>query len=255
MLKVSILENFGIDKYTPMCYNGTMGRFDKPLAMEPPLRKRGRKAGAYGPYRHESHGGKVVLKLRDSHHRIAMLFASGLRTAEVAAETGYSLSYVSNLRGDPSMCDLIAFYHDQNVEPEYIKRITSFQGKLARLREIATDQLIEHAEEAAESGEKLRVRELLSMVAESADRTGHGKHQVHEVHHTFAAQLDKALAASAKVIELRAAPSPLLVEDGNREATTVEVLPVPAPQGSDQRSRESVTVQATVGVGAGRMRR
>lgn len=209
-----------------------MAKPDKPLAMDPPLRKRGRKTGPYGPYRHESHGGKVVLKLRDSHHRIAMLFASGLRTAEVAAETGYSLSYISNLRGDPSMCDLVAYYHENHVDPEYVKRISSFQGKLARLREIAVDQLLEHAQESTESGEKLRVRELLSMVGEAADRTGHGKHQVHEVQHTFAARLDQALNASAQVIELRAAAAPPLLIDGegHREVTTVEADPVPITQ-------------------------
>lgn len=222
--------------------------------MDAPLRRRGRKAGAYGPYRHESHGGKVVLKLRDSHHRIAMLFAAGLRTNEVASETGYSLAYISNLRGDPAMCDLIAFYHENSVEPEYLQRINSFQGKLHRLREMAVDQLIEHAEEAQESGEKLRVRELLSLVADSADRTGFGKHQVHEVQHTFAAQLDKALAASGKVIELRASPPAV---EGSREVKTVEALPAPEPNKEpSQRSmgfsvKESVTVQATDGVGAG----
>lgn len=184
----------------------------------PPL-KRGRKHGAYGPYRHESHAGKVVLKLRDSHHRIAMLFASGLRTSEVALESGYSLSYICNLRGDPAMCDLIAYYHDHKVEPEYLRDITSFQGKLRRMREMATDQAIEHLVESTESGEKLRLRELLSMIGESADRTGFGKHQIHEVKHTFAAQLDKAIAQSSSVIELRAA-------SGGRE-TTVEALPAP----------------------------
>lgn len=197
---------------------------DRPKQVSPPLRRRGRSSGAYGPYRHESHGGKVVLKLRDSHHRIAMLFASGFKTHEVARDTGYSLSYISNLRGDPALCDLIAFYHDQHIEPGYIDSIRSFQGKMIRLREMASDQLLEHVQEAQESGEKLRVRELLAMVGDSADRTGFGKHQIHEVKHTFAAQLDKALERSSQVIELRALPEP----DRSREVA-VDSLPTPAP--------------------------
>src|SRR5260370_21122498 len=57
------------------------------------------------------HGSDPVIKrLRDSHHRIARLFAAGLKGIEVAELTGYSEVHISRLRNTPIMQDLIAGY-------------------------------------------------------------------------------------------------------------------------------------------------
>lgn len=182
------------------------------------------------PFRLESHGNKVVAKLRDSHHRIAMLFAAGMRTAEVARETGYSLSYISNLRGDPAMCDLVAHYHQMGVG-EHVSEISGMMLQGSRIIKMALGQMEEHLQEAQETGEKLRVRELLSTISTVGDRSGYSKHETHTVEHTFAARLDKALAASSKVIELRVEPLEAPADDpGDRQSPTVEALPASPPK-------------------------
>ena len=50
----------------------------------------------------------VVARLRDPHHRVARLVAFGLRPAQIAEETGYSLARIYTLQADPSFQDLIA---------------------------------------------------------------------------------------------------------------------------------------------------
>ena len=48
--------------------------------------------------------------LRESHHAVARLLARGLPDIQVAAQTGYSLGRLSQLRKDQSFRELMAFY-------------------------------------------------------------------------------------------------------------------------------------------------
>ena len=51
--------------------------------------------------------------VRDHHHRIARLVASGLTTSQIAAAVGIGVTRVSQLRGDPVMMQLIAKYGER----------------------------------------------------------------------------------------------------------------------------------------------
>ncbi len=52
-----------------------------------------------------------VQKLKDSHHRVAQLLASGMyKDYEVAAICGYSLAHIKNIKDYPATQDLIAHY-------------------------------------------------------------------------------------------------------------------------------------------------
>jgi hypothetical protein len=51
--------------------------------------------------------------VRDHHHRIARLVASGMTTSQIAAAVGIGVSRVSQLRQDPVMMQLIAKYGER----------------------------------------------------------------------------------------------------------------------------------------------
>ena len=49
----------------------------------------------------------TIQKIRDHHHKIAWMVAKGMRTNEIAAEIGYTVSRVSILKGDPAFKALV----------------------------------------------------------------------------------------------------------------------------------------------------
>ena len=52
----------------------------------------------------------AIKKIRDSHHKLASLLASGLKDVEVSLITGYSQSRISILKHDPAFKNLLSFY-------------------------------------------------------------------------------------------------------------------------------------------------
>jgi hypothetical protein len=71
---------------------------------------------------------RPLVRLRDSHHTVARLFAHGLRPEEVSGQTGYSPSRLSTLQRDPSFQELVTFYRmdareaKQDVEMQMLHR-------------------------------------------------------------------------------------------------------------------------------------
>ena len=51
-----------------------------------------------------------LASIRDSHHRVARLMASGLTNAQIALSTGHSLAAMARYRRDPAMDELVAHY-------------------------------------------------------------------------------------------------------------------------------------------------
>lgn len=137
-----------------------------------------------------------IAKLRDSHHIMARLFVSGLTNAEVAAETGYTISRVSVLRGSPAMEELIAKYraddHDEwrkhrDGTYEYMHRV---RMKAVRLIEDALDE------------DEVKPEFALKVFDSMADRTEyHRKSTKENINIDFAARLEVAIARSTRVIE------------------------------------------------------
>src|ERR1700742_1249618 len=76
----------------------------------------------------------VVLRLRESHHMLARMFAAGLRQKEIVERTGYSASRISTLYADPAMKELIASYAAKLTE--------GFETGLEDFATIATSNMI-----------------------------------------------------------------------------------------------------------------
>src|SRR5215472_18949794 len=55
-------------------------------------------------------------KLKHSHHNLARLIADGVREEQISSVTGYSLPYISLLKGDPAFSQLVQYYAEQKAQ-------------------------------------------------------------------------------------------------------------------------------------------
>lgn len=141
-----------------------------------------------------------IVRLRDAHHTIARLLASGLKTGEVARAVGYSETRIAVIRSAPAMQDLIARYRAEETESWRAKR-DEFYESIHAAGAKAWRQINEALDDADETGERLPVRNLLSIADSSADRIGYNKKSTTvNINVDFAAKLEAAIARSKPVI-------------------------------------------------------
>jgi hypothetical protein len=105
-----------------------------------------------------------IKALRDHHHQLARLLASGVPNVEAAAITGYSQSRISILKGDPSFRELLAYYRELKKEI-----FVDAQQRLAHLGLSAAAELQERLEDAPKS---FSHRELNEIMRDTLDRSG-----------------------------------------------------------------------------------
>jgi hypothetical protein len=136
-----------------------------------------------------------IQKFRDSHHRMARLFASGLRVTQVAELTGYSVSRVSLFHSSPAFQDLIA--EKRKVEDEIARdQITAMNAMILSNGLKAERKLADKLDDDDES-EEMSVRELISIARDAADRVGLSKRSIQtNVNMDFAQLLDRAIKRS-----------------------------------------------------------
>lgn len=152
-------------------------------------------------------------RLRESHHRIARLAAAGLKNDVIAEQTGYSYNRICTLRGAPAMAELIANYRHM-VDEAFAKSIDAYY-EVATKNMLAAERMIaDKLDEADETGDLPSFKELSLISRDAADRFGYGKKQTNvNVNVDFAAQLDRAIKRSGKVITIpndpRGLPVPL----------------------------------------------
>ncbi len=121
---------------------------------------------------------------RNTHHRLAKLFAGGLSRKQISEITGLSYTRLMTYHNDPAFGELIAQYqpeadaqHDQEID-EY--RSLKLENMLKAER-----QLGEHLDQADDKEELLPINALLAISSDGADRLGYGKQsrQTNEVLH------------------------------------------------------------------------
>lgn len=136
-----------------------------------------------------------IKRFRDSHHRMARLFASGLRVGEVASLTGYSVSRVSLFHSSPAFQDLIA--EKRKVEEEVHRDTLTAYNALILSNGLKAERKIADKLDDDDEAEELSVRELVAITRDAADRVGLSKRQVNfNVNTDFAAMLDRAIERS-----------------------------------------------------------
>lgn len=151
--------------------------------------------------------GPVVQRLRDSHHRVARLFASGMKATQVAHESGYSINRVVSLSNDPAFQELIAQYRD-DVTQAFRQGIDEYARVATENMLKAERQIADKLDEADAEGELLPVRDLIAISRDAADRFGYGKRATQvNLNVDFAAQLDRAIKRSREPITIEAEAS------------------------------------------------
>ena len=140
-------------------------------------------------------------RLRDSHHMIARLAATGLRPFQIAEQTGYSTVRVRDLLASPAMEELVALYR-KKVDAEFVESTDAY-FTLATSNMVAAERHIADAiAEADEAGELIPIRTALAISRDAADRFGYGKKtQNLNINVDFADKLEKAIKRSGKTIE------------------------------------------------------
>lgn len=137
----------------------------------------------------------TIVRLRERHHALARLLASGMADGEAAIIAGYTVSRVSILRGDPAFQELLDFYRSQVSE-----RYFDMHDKLADLGEAAVDEIARRVDEAPE---EITTAGLLEIGKFAADRSGHGPSSTTQVD-VRVGLAEKLEAARQRTLELRA---------------------------------------------------
>lgn len=181
----------------------------------------------------ESRKQPAALRFRDSHHRLAWMFAAGLTVTEVAAKAGYSLGRVSLLHNDPAFQQLIAEKRKM-VELHRAEVVDDFEDLIKSNMLKAERQLADKLDDADEKDETLPTRDLIAISRDAADRTGYGKKSTQvNVNVELASRLDKAIERSKSVRMVDVTPSPSLVAPAP-----------PVPSGSAASPREPALVSS-----------
>lgn len=169
-------------------------------------------------------------RLRDSHHRVARLAATGMKTSEIAQRTGYSANRISSLLQSPAMQELIARFRDK-INEAFIASQDEYY-ELATANMLAAERHIrDKIDELDEAGELLPVNIALKISRDAADRFGYGKHQTNtNVNMDFAKMLESAIARSKRARDPRVIEGePVGAGDETRSAIEASSLPSPAP--------------------------
>lgn len=148
-------------------------------------------------------------KLRDSHHRIARLAATGMKNNEIAQRTGYTQTRISSLINSPAMQELIATYRAR-VDEAFIASVDEYYDLATSNMLAAERHIADHIAELDETGELLPVNTALRISRDAADRFGYSKHTTStNVNVDFAKSLEKAITAQrSRVIDAEATAVP-----------------------------------------------
>jgi len=164
----------------------------------------------------------AALRFRDSHHRVAILFAEGLKAKEVQKLTGYSLNRIIQLHNDVQFQELIAEYRPE-AHARVREVVDEYRNVAIGNMVEAELQLEERLAQARDDNDLPSIRELVAITGDRADRFGYGKHQTNtNVNVDFAKTLESAIKRSGTVIDVARRPSS---SEGSRPPAAHSVEP------------------------------
>lgn len=177
----------------------------------------------------------VVQKLKDHHHRLARLVASGLRTHEIMERAGVSYTRFITIRKDPAFIELVAKYRGK-VDEAWAREQDAYANVAVSNMLKAEVMLAEKLEIAEEEGIPLPTRDLIAISRDAADRFGYGKRNMNlNVNVDFAAQLEKTIARSKGTTIEATATVPTKVLPSSRPQSQADRVPASTPPGSSSQ--------------------
>lgn len=114
----------------------------------PALKARGQSSQPLAPV-------QQLKAIRYSHHRLAQLLAQGIDQVTAGAATGYSPSYITLIKGDPTFQELLAAYGTKQEE--------LFVDVVERMKQLGLDTLEEIQRRQVESPDSWSRRELMEL--------------------------------------------------------------------------------------------
>jgi hypothetical protein len=131
-------------------------------------------------------------RLRESHHHICYLMATGMTYTDIAAKTGYSLSRISILANSPAVQEQVAIYRREILKPKIASDVEELKAACGHhLYRMMSDHL--HELDAADM--LLPFRDICSGI-----KTIHGNSgQTVNINVGFAARLEQAVAVTRRL--------------------------------------------------------
>lgn len=136
---------------------------------------------------------RPLAKIRDAHHALARVLATGTSEAEASAITGYSPSRISILKADPQFQELLAFYRSTSVEA-----VSDFRQRMLNLGMGALQELEDRLDDNPDSFSPALLKDI---VKDMADRTGHAPNKGTTVNVNVDAALSDRIAKARARIE------------------------------------------------------
>lgn len=172
-------------------------------------------------------------RLRDAHHGIARLIATGAPQHEIAAITGYSQSRISILKSDPAFQELVEHY--RKIALDAAAEITADRAvKMAALHDLIVEEKLTRLEESPES---IDHETLDKWDRTAADRTGMGP-QTKSMNVNLNVGIADQLAARSRRTSLPGASAKASLPSG--EAAAAVRLPPPSETAGEARRAEPV---------------
>ena len=179
---------------------------------------------------------QAIQSLRQSHHTLARLLAIGTPEGDIALITGYSISRISILKGDPTFAELLKYYEGVEAEGYKVARADMH----LRLSSLGFDTLEVLHERLLDAPEKFSVKELAQIVELTADRIGHGKTSTvnNNVQHSVAPETLAAIRSAAQ-------GAPVLGEEDRQALLSMarEATAVSSPEAADWIEGEGTLVR------------
>lgn len=142
----------------------------------------------------------TITRIRDSHHRIAWLIASGMSHVNIAAALGMSTVRISQLTTDPAFNELLASKR-AHVEANHAAAADELTLMAKESLRRAERQIIDRLElaDADPDTHSIPLRDLARITSDRMDRFGYGKHTTStSISIDFAAKLEAAISRSRK---------------------------------------------------------
>lgn len=139
--------------------------------------------------------GHRLVRLKESHHHVAKLFARGLTAVRVAELSGYTSVTCNSLMADPLFLELVVAYrNDPATQAVVFSAVDTLMHQSAVLALKAQRHLLDRFEDAEAAGETVPVREALPVFTDMADRAGVSRKTTHvNINADFAKMLEAAI--------------------------------------------------------------